>query len=423
MLLANHPLPRPLGANYELIEKIADGGAGTVFRGRNRTTGETVAIKLLARRTASGAEVYFKRFEQEFRVASTLCHPHIVRALDFGVDAEAPFLVMEFVDGGTLTDLIEREGPLSEQDAIDLATQVAEALDLAHQRKLVHRDIKPDNVLLTADGDAKLIDLGLVKESSAHLNLTRTGLGLGTPNFMAPEQIHDAKKVDVRSDIYGLAATLYMAVTGTLPFAGGNLMEIWEKKFANELPSPRHLAPNLSERIDWAIRRALSVEPGQRPASCRKFVEDLTGCRVGRKAPGCLIVEAPRDQWFLTYTDRDGLTHNARGTVKAVRKLLQDGLLTTARQLEIGTSDTGPFQPLLDYPEYRDMVIAPTALTPSQRGGHETGPATPGQPASQPTDPETSPEDADDNSVAWTWLLLGVLALAVFVAGLRFLSQ
>src|SRR5262249_47233758 len=144
--------------------------------------------------------------------------PHVVRSLDFGAEGPALYLVMEFVPGPSLWDHIEARGRLPEAEAVPLIAQVGHALDEAHARGLIHRDVKPDNILLTADGQAKLLDFGLVKDVEGGQNLTETRTALGTPYFMAPEQFQDAKKADRRCDVYGLAATLYMAVTGQVPY-------------------------------------------------------------------------------------------------------------------------------------------------------------------------------------------------------------
>src|SRR4051795_6968990 len=193
--------------NYDLLEKIAEGGMGAIYRGRHRQTGQIVAVKIMPPHMAS-KPVLLKRFEQEFRAASRLDHPNIVRALDYGDDGSMPYLVMEFVDGESLGAKLDREGRMPEADAIRLVVQVAQGLHRAHKQGLIHRDVKPDNILVTADGQAKLADLGLVKTADADLNLTKTGRGLGTPHFMAPEQFRDAKNADPRCDVYSLGATL-----------------------------------------------------------------------------------------------------------------------------------------------------------------------------------------------------------------------
>lgn len=240
--------------NYDLVEKIAEGGMGTVYRGRNRTTSEIVAVKVVPQHLLSDP-VVLKRFEQEYLVAKSIDHPNIVKALDFGREGETRYLVMEYVEGESLGQKIERDGRMGEAEAIRIISQVALGLQKAHRLGLIHRDVKPDNVLLTSDGQVKLTDLGLVKEVEADLNLTRTGRGLGTPHFMSPEQFRNAKKADVRCDIYSLGATLYMMVTGELPFKSNGPLDAWMKKINNEIAPPRTVIPTLSERIDWAIRR------------------------------------------------------------------------------------------------------------------------------------------------------------------------
>ena len=179
-------------------------------------------------------------FEQEFLVAKGLDHPNIVRAyLDYRATAREAVLVMEYVPGESVGDRLEREFRIPEDEALVLITQVAQALHHAHGRGLIHRDVKPDNILLTGDGQAKLADLGLAKTTATSGGLTRTGRALGTPHFMAPEQFRNAKAADVRCDVFSLAATLYQMVTGQLPFKANGLLETWTKMIKNDLVSPR----------------------------------------------------------------------------------------------------------------------------------------------------------------------------------------
>jgi serine/threonine protein kinase len=352
--------------NYDLLEKIAEGGMGTIYRGRHRETGQIVAIKVMPANMASN-KVLLKRFEQEFRAASRLDHPNIVRALDYGDHGSMPYLVMEFVDGESLGRKLEREGRMNEADAIRIIAQVAQGLHRAHKQSLIHRDVKPDNILITPTGAAKLADLGLVKETEADLNLTRTGRGLGTPHFMSPEQFRDAKNADIRCDIYSLGATLYQMVTGELPFKSNGPLDAWLKKIQNEVTPPRELVPALSERIDWAIMRAMSADPAMRPATCREFVEDLTGHST-RRLPtlesGCL-----QDMWYLVYKDEFGTPHTVRGVTTAIRHSLKEGVMgdasNVANNVRAARAKQGPFEPLRSFPEFRDLVITAAPLTPA----------------------------------------------------------
>ncbi len=264
---------------------------------------------------------------------------------------------------------------------------MAQGLHRAHKQNLVHRDVKPDNVLVTTDGIAKLADLGLVKETETDLNLTKTGRGLGTPHFMAPEQFRNAKNADVRCDIYSLGATLYQMITGELPFRSNGPLDAWMKKIQNDLTPPRQLVPELSERVDWAIRRAMSADPEKRPTTCREFIEDLTGHST-RRLPTVDSSVAQQDLWYLVYKDETGMAHTVKGTVSAVRRSLKDGLLGDAVNVRAARTKAGPFEPLRGYPEFRDMVIEAAPLTPPQspspRPSTSTGEAAPNYPRPKP---------------------------------------
>jgi serine/threonine protein kinase len=363
--------------DYDLLEKVADGGMGSVYRARHRDTGQIVAIKVVAPHLVSN-QVLLKRFEQEYNVARQLDHPNIVRALEYNGQGSPPYLVMEFVDGESLGQKLEREGRMPERQAVRLIAQVAKALHRAHKERLIHRDVKPDNILITQDGQAKLTDLGLVKEVEADLNLTRTGRGLGTPHFMAPEQFKNAKNVDARCDIYSLGATLYMMVTGEMPFHASGPLDAYMKKVRNQLKAPRELVPGLSERTDWAIRRAMSPDPQLRPATCREFVEDLRG-RSARKLPagaqGANARRSPEpDIWYVVYTDGSGVIHTVKGGTSGIRNSIRDGLLGDARQVRASRSKKGNFERLQSFAEFRDLLIEPAALS---LGPPKEGPTVP----------------------------------------------
>ncbi len=358
MTETTRPVLQAVG-NYDLLEKIAEGGMGTVYRGRERTSGQVVAVKIAPAHVARN-ETLLKRFKQEYSAAKSLEHPNIVRALDYGFHGSLPYLVMEFVEGESLGQKLERDGALSEADAIRLIGQVAQGLHKAHKQGLVHRDVKPDNILVTPDGQAKLTDLGLVKELETDLNLTRTGRGLGTPHFMAPEQFRNAKNADARCDIYSLGATLYMMLTGELPFKACGPLDAWMKKVHNEITPPRTLNPALSERIDWAVRRAMSPDPNNRPMTCREFVEDLTGHSTRKITPA--DVGTIQEFWYLKYEDEEGVLHMVKGSLGGIRRSLKEGLLGDAENVRASRSKSGPFEPLRNHAEFRDLVVSPAPL-------------------------------------------------------------
>jgi serine/threonine protein kinase len=370
--------------NYDLVEKIAEGGMGAIYRGRHRSTGQVVAIKIMPAHMASNP-VLLKRFEQEFRAASRLDHPNIVRALDYGETESSPYLVMEFVEGESLGQKLEREGRMSEAESIRIIAQVAQGLHRAHKQGLVHRDVKPDNILIGADGSAKLADLGLVKETEADLNLTRTGRGLGTPHFMAPEQFRNAKGADIRCDIYSLGATLYMMVTGELPFRSTGPLDAWMKKIHNDLRPPRELVPSLTDRVSWAILRAMSADAEQRPRSCREFIEDLTGHST-RRVPGSPYSSTgvTGDLWYLIYKDEQGTTHTVKGTTTAIRRSLRDGMLGDASNIRASRTKTGPFESLRAHPEFRDLLVGPAPLPLPSGGSKVSAGVQPRSPVQEP---------------------------------------
>jgi serine/threonine protein kinase len=259
--------------NYQLLGKVAHGGMSTVYTGIAPDSGEVVAVKIIAEEQASNP-VWRKRFEQEYHIARKIRHRHLVRSLDFGEDNGRRYLVMEYIDGPSLADVIEKEERLPEEEALRIIGQVAQALEQAHRRGVLHRDVKPGNILLDDDRQAKLTDLGLGKDLGADLDLTRPLVGLGTVNFMAPEQFDDAKTVDQRCDVYALAATLYYALTGRMPFDGRNDLHVLSKKIKRDLTPIREVG-QVSPRIERAVLEALHPQRDKRPATCAQFLARL----------------------------------------------------------------------------------------------------------------------------------------------------
>ncbi len=393
------PVPTTLG-NYDIVSKIAEGGMGTVYKAKNRTTGEIVAVKVIAPATSKNP-VLLQRFEREFLAAKVLDHPNVVKALDYSGAMPHPFLVMEFVDGLSIGQVIEKKGRYAETEAVRLIGQVCDGLQRAHKQGLVHRDVKPDNILVNQEGVAKLTDMGLVKEVEGELNLTRTGRGLGTPHFMAPEQFRNAKTVDVRGDIYSLGATLYAMVTGTIPFDNASPLDCWMRKIRNEFRTPKELNPTLSDRVDWAIRRAMSAEPSQRPSSCREFLEDLTGQTRPPAAPAGQPAAAPAtDVWYLVYRDENDKAHTVKGSTDGIRNALRDNLLGDPSGVLVSRTKHGQFAPLSNVPEFRDLVMASSAM-PNTRtpGPDETTAYDPPPPVAAPR-PKTPASPVRSGSLA-----------------------
>ncbi len=265
--------PKPFGA-YELLEKVGVGGMGSVYKARLRGCIDFVALKI-ANAQVAGDAILSQRFENEFKLASHLEHPNLVRALGHGMEDGVPYLVMEFVPGRSLDKLIQEKGPMPMSAALATFEQVAAGLAYVHQNHLIHRDIKPGNILIEPDGAAKLADLGLIKDLDSQTMLTVSRMGLGTMEYSAPEQFDDAKHVDVRCDIYGLGAALYVALTGKFPFGPGSQMRILMHKLDHQFHPLSQFIEGVRPALEQLINRALHPEPAQRPASIQEFLTEM----------------------------------------------------------------------------------------------------------------------------------------------------
>ena len=293
-MVASACQPAAIGG-YEILEQVGRGSQGTVFRCRDKR-GNVVAIKVAPAEIAANPKARM-RFVQECQISANLNHPHIVRVLDHGLDGTKPYLVMEFIDGEDMGQHVDRAGRLPVAEAIRLIVQVGHALQWAHKKKLVHRDIKPDNILISSAGVAKLTDLGLAKNLDMDFNLTRTMSCIGTPNFMAPEQFDDSKRADSQCDLYSLAATLYMALTGALPFRARStraLATIYKMKLANDLPAPRQVVADIPEHVNAALVKALRAKREERFGTVQEFLDALTqGLDVGSDPNGKALPTLP----------------------------------------------------------------------------------------------------------------------------------
>jgi serine/threonine protein kinase len=283
-------------ADYELLEKIGQGGMSTVYKARDPRTQDIVALKIASRLVMDDRQLS-RRFELEYAVAHPLDHRNLVKVLHNGMHDKVPYLVMEFIDGPSLSQHLKTHERLSEHQALAVVLPIAEALTYLHQKQIIHRDIKPGNILLPSSEEAKLADLGLVKNLESLSRLTRSNFGLGTMQFAAPEQFDDARSVDARCDVYALAATLYLTLTGEYPFGKGASLDILKRKLHNKFEAPSSKVPQLRPNVDAAIRIALSADRQCRPASINEFVALLTGETKLRSAvdlPGTVAAPAPK---------------------------------------------------------------------------------------------------------------------------------
>jgi len=258
-------VPRDLGG-FELLEKIGQGGMGSVFKARQKELDRVVALKILSPRLARNQE-FVERFLKEARSAGRLNHPNIVAAIDVGEDQGFYYFAMEYVDGETLTAMLAREGRLAEPRALAVATDVARALDHAHHKGLIHRDIKPDNIMVTQDGRVRVTDFGLARALDAEAGAAPEDRFLGTPAYVAPEQVRCEPDIDCRADLFSLGVTLFQMLTGELPFHGANAMAVAAAVLTEPLPPLRKLRPEASPAASRAVERLTAKDRGERPAT------------------------------------------------------------------------------------------------------------------------------------------------------------
>jgi serine/threonine-protein kinase len=263
-----------LGGKYELLEPVGQGGMATVFRARRLEDGAVVAVKVLHEHYAHDRE-FVERFQREARAASQLRHPNIVPVLESGSDRGVHFIVMEFVEGTDLKTLLRRRGRLREEEAVRIAVEVCKALAYAHGQGIVHRDVKPQNILVTPDGAVKVTDFGIARAATS-VTITETGTVLGSVHYLAPEQAL-GNPVGPSADLYALGVVLYELVTGRLPFDGESPITIALRHMYDPPPPPRSVNPQLSPRLEGIVLRALAKSPLHRYPSAEEFRADLEG--------------------------------------------------------------------------------------------------------------------------------------------------
>jgi serine/threonine protein kinase len=317
---------------YRLLERIAQGGMGTVYKALHTEMERVVALKVLPRGHVEDDQA-IARFKREIRAVARLNHPHIVQAYDAREVDEGRILVMEYVEGLDLSELVRRCGALRIADACELARQAAAALHYAHKHGLIHRDIKPSNLMLTRSGQVKILDLGLAllegQDAAAASELTDEGQVMGTLDYMAPEQATDSHQVDLRADIYGLGATLYKLLCGEAPFSGPKYNTLPKKATAlatDPVRPIRERRPDVPESLSAALDRMLAKRPEERYATAAEVATEL-----GAFVSGCDLI---------------GLLRDAGATAKPAAK--GEGSLVGTSQLAssalVGTEPSQPAQ-------------------------------------------------------------------------------
>ena len=260
-----------LSGRYRVLRKIGGGGMADVYLCEDLTLGRRVALKVLLQRLLDDPN-FVERFRREAKAAAGLNQANLVSIYDWGEVDGTYFIVMEYVEGETLKDLVRRQGRLGGSEAVRIALQLLAALEFAHRTGLVHRDIKPQNVMLDRDGNAKVTDFGIARAGDS--GMTEAGSILGTAQYLAPEQAR-GQQVDERSDLYSVGIVLYEMLTGRVPFEGKGYSEVVLKVIAAPFPSLRELDPSLPEGLEEVVRRATTREPAGRFTSADEFMSAL----------------------------------------------------------------------------------------------------------------------------------------------------
>jgi tRNA A-37 threonylcarbamoyl transferase component Bud32 len=282
-----------LSDRYELEELVGTGGMSSVYRAHDRLLDRKVALKVLHQHYTDDDE-YVERFKREARSVATLSHPNIVTVIDRGEHEGRQFIVFEYVEGENLKRLIERRGPAPVSTALELAMQIARGLSFAHQQGLVHRDVKPQNVLMNGDGQAKVTDFGIARSLDVKQGMTQTGTVLGTSDYIAPEQAQ-GQRVDEHTDVYSLGVVLYEMLLNEVPFPGENFVAVAMRHINEEPPSIRAKRPDVPVRVEAAVHRAMAKDPQERFQTMSEFCHELEACLAEEQGTQVIApVVAPR---------------------------------------------------------------------------------------------------------------------------------
>jgi eukaryotic-like serine/threonine-protein kinase len=259
---------------YQLVERLGVGAMGAVLKAVKKDTNETVALKILKPELAKDTE-FVQRFNREALAVQALHHPNIIRAVQIGKSGDYHFFAMEFVDGESASKIIKTRQKMPERLSLSIVRQIAGALDHAWKNQIIHRDIKPDNIMVTRDGVAKLTDLGLARTVKQQSTLTITGVVMGSPAYISPEQATGEKNLDTRSDIYALGATLYHMLTGEVPYDGDSPLQVMLKHMNDPLPDVRKREPSVSEGTRRLIFKMMAKRPEGRFQAPRELHDAL----------------------------------------------------------------------------------------------------------------------------------------------------
>ncbi len=385
--------------DFKLLKKLGEGGMGEVYLARQQGLDRNVALKVLSKQLGK-KDTFVERFFREARAMARLDHPNVLKVFAVETDKGRHYVAIEYVDGQSMQDWLDQLGRLSVPDAMLVTVRCAEALVHAHEANLVHRDIKPDNVLVTKSGQVKVADFGLAKAADDDVSMTQSGTGMGTPLYMAPEQARNAKTVDLRADIYALGCSLYHFLTGELPFQGETALELVMAKEKGLFTSARKLNKEIPDRLDLLVDRMIAKDPDHRYADCQELLGDLNSLGLAgqtlsfiegaQPAAGGSPVPAPSrtaaatkppssipavslpppnsfedatsqrttaaddDTWFVQHTNAKGRTVVSKMSTVRIRQAIDGKLLDLKARVK--QDQSGSFLPLAQFPEFEAGV-------------------------------------------------------------------
>jgi serine/threonine-protein kinase len=319
---------RVLKNRYKLVDERGRGSMATVYIGRDLETNRIYAVKALSREAAADTELS-ERFKREFELLSRISGPHVVAPIDFGDDKGVLFIVMDYVDGHTLKHAVLTGGPFQPRRAIDVIEQSAAGVATAASRGVTHRDIKPQNLLLTVDNTVKLTDFGLARSHESK-DITVTGFFVGTPFYVAPEQVENSRRVDTRADVYSLGCVFFELLTGRVPYDGEHAWDVVMKHLNAPIPAVTALRPDLPPAYDAFFERALAKRPDQRFQSAQEFTA----------AADALLTSDEAGVQRATASGQVSVSSvSARGVAALVETTTEQVFPLTAADMVIGRSD------------------------------------------------------------------------------------
>jgi len=386
--------------DFELVRKIGQGGMGAVYLAHQISLDRKCALKVMTSQLSQKKD-FVDRFIREARVGAKIEHPNVVRCYAVGEHKGIYFAALEFIDGASMQDWIKKLGTLEVGDAVHITIVCAQALGHAHKMNLIHRDIKPDNILVTKNGMVKVADLGLAKEVDDDQSMTQSGTGMGTPLYMPPEQARNAKYVDQRSDIYALGCTLYRYLTGIPPFKADSTMELILAKENSKYTPAAKINKAIPEKLDLIIDKMMAKDPKHRYQTCDELLADLMPLGLenaslsfidsnekfvlgasGAGASSAVITpptknyqpeislpktsreeaaeqkraaaRAQRDTWIVRFKDRTGKIQVQKMKADQIHRGLATQLLDETAQLSRGKN--APAVPIGSVKEFRDQV-------------------------------------------------------------------